>query len=533
VRFGPVPVGEAVGAILVHTTRAGATSIAKGRVLDADDVAALAAAGVAEVIAARLEADELGEDAAAAQIARAIAGPGVAVDVARTGRANLRAVAPGACVIDAAAITRINAVDEAITVATVELDRPVRGGEIVATVKIIPFAVRRDAVQAACAVTPGSVGVAAWRARRAGLVLTRFAATPPAILDRAAAAQRTRMARLGGEVALERRVAHDANAVAGAIAELRAAGCDPILALGASAIMDRRDVIPTALERAGGRVTRFGMPVDPGNLLLLGALGGATFIGVPGCARTLARSGFDWVLERVVAGLPVDAVAVAALGVGGLVDEAGRPAPREGADRPPRRVAAIVLAAGRASRMGENKLLAELDGEPLVRHAVRAALASPARPVVVVTGNDADRVRAAVAGLPVEIVHNPDYATGMASSLRAGVAAVKDAAGALVCLGDMPRVTAAHLARLVDEFVAADDDGAIVVPTCDRKRGNPVLWGCRRFAEIDALAGDVGARAIIDRHPDDVRSVAIDDPAILVDVDTPEALARLRGSGRP
>ncbi len=193
-------------------------------------------------------------------------------------------------------------------------------------------------------------------------------------------------------------------------------------------------------------------------------------------------------------------------------------------------IAAIVLAAGRASRMGANKLVAELDGVPLVRHAVLAALASPARPVVVVTGNEADRVRAALAGLEVVVVHNADFATGLASSLRTGIAAVPEAAGAVVCLGDMPHVTSAHVAALVTAFVAADDDGAIIVPTCHGRRGNPVLWGRGRFAEIAQLTGDVGARALIDRHAAMVRWVAVDDPAILVDVDTPAALAQLQNA---
>jgi molybdenum cofactor cytidylyltransferase len=528
VKLGPTPIADARGAILVHTTRTPERVLSKGRVLDAADLAALQAAGLREIVCARLEADELAEDPAAAAVAAALGGPGVRVDPARTGRANLRAATNGLLVVDPESITHANAVDEAITIATLPEARAVRAGEIIATVKIIPFGVRADAVAAAVAAVARPLAVVPWRPRRAGLVLTRFAATPPGILDRAAAAQRTRLSRLDGELVRELRVAHDVDEVTAAIASLAAEGCDPILALGASAIMDRRDVIPSALARAGGTVTRFGMPVDPGNLLLLGTLGAATFIGLPGCARSLARSGFDWVLERACAGLPIEPRAIAALGVGGLLEESARPEPRDVIDKPARQVAAIVLAAGRASRMGENKLVAELGGKPLVRHAVEAALASTARPVVVVTGNDAEAVRAALADLDVQFVHNPEFATGMASSLKAGIGAVPDARGALVCLGDMPRVTAAHLAMLIAAFDAARDDGAIVVPTCDRKRGNPVLWGHRRFAEIATLSGDVGARALVERHPESVQWVAIDDPAILIDVDTREALAQLR-----
>jgi molybdenum cofactor cytidylyltransferase len=167
---------------------------------------------------------------------------------------------------------------------------------------------------------------------------------------------------------------------------------------------------------------------------------------------------------------------------------------------------------------------------------VQAALASRARPVVVVTGAEANAVRAALTGLDVVVVHNPAHAEGMSTSLRAGIAAVAerdaDVDGALVQLADMPRVTAAHLDALIAAF-DPDADATIVVPTCARKRGNPVLWGRRHFAAIGELRGDVGARALLERHPDQVRLLAIDDPAILVDVDTPEALAAVRAGARP
>jgi molybdenum cofactor cytidylyltransferase len=525
-KLGPVPVRDAAGAVLVHTIRAGGRVLKKGHVLVAADLDMLAVEHP-EVVCARLEPGELAEDVAAAAIAQAMAGANVSVDPARTGRANLRAVVAGLFAADRDAIERANAIDEAITVATARIDEPVRAGQIVATIKIIPFAVAGAAVDRACA-SVAAIRVAAWRPHRAGLILTRFPDTHASLLDRAATSQRTRMTRIGGELAREVRVGHDVDEVAGALAELARDGIDPILALGASAIMDRRDVIPAALERAGGTIARFGMPVDPGNLLLVGRLGAATVIGVPGCARSLDRSGFDWVLERSCAGLPITSGDIATLGVGGLLDDGPRPAPRA-QPHVERGIAAVVLAAGHSSRMGDsNKLLVELDGQPLIRHAVRAALASRAHPVVVITGNQSDKVRAALAGLDVVFAHNPEFSTGMASSLRTGVQAVPNAAAAMIVLGDMPRVTAAHLDQLIAAFDDAGDDGAIIVPTCERKRGNPVVWGRDHFGEIDQLAGDVGARSLIERHHSRVRTIAIDDPAILVDVDTPDALAALR-----
>jgi molybdenum cofactor cytidylyltransferase len=149
-----------------------------------------------------------------------------------------------------------------------------------------------------------------------------------------------------------------------------------------------------------------------------------------------------------------------------------------------------------------------------------------------VTGHEADAVRRALAGLDVRFVHNPDFGDGMSTSLRAGLTAAGPVDAALICLGDMPRLRGRHLDAVIEAFRAGDPD-EIVVPVHDRKRGNPVLWPSRYFAEIAALSGDVGARALIDRHADHLRLVAIDDPAILVDVDTPDALAELRRTGDP
>jgi molybdenum cofactor cytidylyltransferase len=196
-------------------------------------------------------------------------------------------------------------------------------------------------------------------------------------------------------------------------------------------------------------------------------------------------------------------------------------------------IAAIVLAAGRSTRMAAaNKLLADIGASPMVRRVVEAALASRARPVLVVIGHQAEEVRAALAGLDVTFVANADYAAGLSTSLKAGVAVVPpEAAGALVLLGDMPGITADHIDRLIAELTAAGAPEAIVVPVHRGLRGNPVLWPRARFGEIMQLEGDAGARRLLAEHPADVREVDLGTEAIFVDVDTPEALAKLRGHG--
>jgi molybdenum cofactor cytidylyltransferase len=202
-----------------------------------------------------------------------------------------------------------------------------------------------------------------------------------------------------------------------------------------------------------------------------------------------------------------------------------RPQPREEPLADGRRVAAVVLAAGRSTRMGgPNKLLAEIARRPLVRIAAEEALASRAKPVIVVAGHQHEQVEKALAGLPVRLVHNPDFAQGLGTSLKAGIAAVPaDADGAIVCLGDMPQVDAGLIDRLIGAF-DPDRGALVVVPTFEGKRGNPVLWSRRFFPDLMAIEGDVGARHLIGRYGEAVLEVPLDGKAAFTDIDTPEAL---------
>jgi molybdenum cofactor cytidylyltransferase len=532
-QWGPCPVEKAQGAILAHSLRAGETRLRKGRVLSADDIARLRTTGIAEVTVARLEPSDIPEDEAAARLARAAAGDCVRIGAAFTGRSNLYAAAAGVVFIDTTRIAALNAIDESLTIATLMPFARVAKGSMVATVKIIPFAAPRAAVeQAERALGEGAVRVFPFLPHRVGLVSTLLPDTKPALLDKTFSGIAARVTALGSEIALERRVAHRAEDLAATIREMKQAGCDPILLFGASAITDRRDVIPAAIELAGGAVVHFGMPVDPGNLLLVGTLGETNVIGLPGCARSPKLNGFDFVLQRLLASLPVGHEEIAAMGVGGLLAEiAIRPQPRDErlaeAPRAPN-VAAIVLAAGLSSRMGANKLLAPLGGKPLLRHAVEAALASEASPVIVVTGNAAAETEAALTGLDVRFVQNRDFAQGLSTSLKAGIAAVPaDCDGALVLLGDMPGVSPALVSRLIAAF-SPEDGRAICVAAHGGKRGNPVLWARRFFADIEALSGDIGARHLIAANEELVCEVEAGDDAPLTDIDTPDALQAYR-----
>ncbi len=527
-QFGPSPTANAVGAILAHSVRLDETRLRKGRVLSADDIAALEAAGITNVTVARLEAGDVPEDEAAATIAKAGAGHDIRIGAAFTGRANLYAEQPGLALIDTARVHALNAIDESITIATLPPFTRVGPRRMLATVKIIPFAAPRTAVEEARALLAEPiVRIAPFTPHRIALISTSLPDTKPALLDKNRAALDARVNALGSSITFERRVAHRADELAEAIK--CAKGADPILIFGASAITDRRDVIPAAIEMAGGRIVHFGMPVDPGNLLLLGTLDGATVIGLPGCARSPKLNGFDFVLWRLMANLPLARDTIAAMGVGGLLGEiATRPQPRDErfaeAPRAPK-IAAVVLAAGLSARMGRNKLLAPLAGKPLARHVAEAAAASAADPLIVVTGNQADDVEASLAGFGARFVRNPDYADGLSTSLKAGIAAVpEDCDGAMVLLGDMPDVSAALIDRLIASF-SPQDGRAICVASHAGKRGNPVLWARRYFADMLALEGDIGAKQLMATNAELVCEVEAGDDAPLTDIDTPDALA--------
>ncbi|MGE5270076.1 MAG: NTP transferase domain-containing protein [Thiohalocapsa sp.] len=548
-KFGDVPLAEAEGAILAHSLRLGTVALKKGRVLSTADVEQLAAAGIDHVVAARLEPGDLREDEAADRVAAAAAGPNVTAAAAFTGRANLFAAAKGLLVFDRERLDRLNLVDEAVTLGTLPPYAVVEPRQMVATVKIIPFAVPEAAVAAAAefaAAREKLLRVAAFVPRRVALIQTRLPGLKESILDKTRDVTAARLAALDCSVASEERCDHKIGELAPRIAAAVLSGADMVLVHGASVIVDRRDVIPAAIVAAGGRIEHFGMPVDPGNMLLLGEVVGKTVLGLPGCARSPKVNGFDWVLERLVAGLPMGRREIMQMGAGGLLAEIpSRPLPRAEASPAPAkppvkkqpppgpRIAALLLAAGQSRRMGSNKLLAEIDGRPMVARTAMRLLSSRARPIVAVLGNQADEVDAALGKLPVERVRNPAFAEGLSSSLKRGLQALPaDLDGVIICLGDMPLVAGRDIDRLIAAFNPLEGR-AIIVPTRHGKRGNPVLWATRFLPEMAELAGDVGAKHLIGEHADLVCEVEMDTDAVLVDIDTPDALATLRDKLKP
>ncbi|WP_411351063.1 molybdopterin-binding protein [Leisingera aquaemixtae] len=335
-RFGPVPLKDAEGAILAHSLQGASGKVAKGTVLTADDLKDLAAAGHETLTVARLDPADMHEDAAAETLAKALvpdpSAQGIRISGAGTGRVNLYATGAGLVRLDRGKLEAVNAVDPMITVATVPDYHRADAGGMLATIKIISYGVRADAIRRASSGAGDAIRVLPPVLSSATLIETTVSEdTPPDNLpDKGRAAMAGRLHRMGLSLSARVVVPHREDALAEAIT--RAPG-QLVLILTGSATSDIHDVAPEALRIAGGTMTRFGMPVDPGNLLFLGTCRDKPVIGLPGCARSPALNGADWVLERVICGLPVSSADIAAMGVGGLLKEIPtRPMPRRDAE---------------------------------------------------------------------------------------------------------------------------------------------------------------------------------------------------------
>lgn len=484
-KFGAIPVEEAEGTILAHSLNINGVHLRKGRVLGAADIVAMTKSAVHDVTVAIVEPDDLGEDQAAEALAKSLVpdpdAASLQISDPFTGRVNIYAETSGLVRIDEATITRFNAISPSITVATVRNMTRVSARSLIATVKIIPYAVAKSSVEAVIAST--ALHLMPFKQRSASLILTKTAGMSEKLLVKGREAVERRLTALNCVLTEVTTVAHETDALAEAIA--KAAG-EFILVLTGSATSDIQDVGPAGLVRAGGEVTRFGMPVDPGNLLFLGKHDDRPVIGLPGCARSPALNGADWVLERIVCGLEVTDEDIAGMGVGGLLKEIStRPQPRGGVSNIPAKpnVEVLLLAAGGSRRMrGKDKLLETIDGKPLLRLAAQAAIQSQTERVHVVLQPDNEARDATLEGLDVDVVRSPEWCEGMAASIRAGMACLsEDCDAVIIALADMPEISSVHFNRLMTTFDPMMGAKFVVrwLPMACR--------GCRYFSGVGSL----------------------------------------------
>ena len=445
----------AEGVVLAHTIRVHGKTFKKGRVLSLDDLAQLQGNGVAQVCGVRLHKGDVDEDQAALELARALAGSLLDIGKAVAGRCNLYAHHDGLAVINPQVINTINSYDSGIVIATLPEYAECLAQQAVASIKVIPFAIPREKLDAALEIAEQSfpaVGLQAFRPLSVALILTETTGLKESLLVSTSRVTRERVTALGSSLMSEARCRHTVEEVSSAIRSALALGPDMVLICGASITVDPADIVPSAIADCGGTIDHFGMPVEPGNMLLMAHIDETPVINMPGCSRSPKLNGLDWVMQRMAAGLPMGKSEILAMGVGGLVkDISHRWRMREQGNlvehlQSPYRVAAIVLGAGRSSRMGErNKLLATVGGVPMLQRVVDAAVKADVCSVTVVTGSRAGDVQKLLQGCDVAYAHNAAYREGIAGSLKLGLSTLADDIdGVIILLAAMPFKLATH-----------------------------------------------------------------------------------------
>lgn len=334
--FGEFNIEETENSILAHSIRLKGQTFKKGRRLSMKDISLMKEAGITSITCAQLEAGDIQEDEAADKIASTITGRNLTKGVANTGRSNIYARKTGLVSYRADHINLFNSLNEAITLGLVANLQHVNEGQMVATLKIIPFAISGGLLETVTEFsnrTAPLFDVIPYEKRRVILIQTYLTGMKETILDSTYSVTNDRLKELGAELIEERRCSHNANVLGEELRISLRKDPDILLIAGGSAIVDRRDVVPSAIELANGEISHFGMPVDPGNLILLAAIGSVPIIGIPGCARSPKLNGFDWVLQRTVANLPVTSRDVMSMGAGGLLKDIPRPLPRSRVSR--------------------------------------------------------------------------------------------------------------------------------------------------------------------------------------------------------
>ena len=520
-KFGPQPLQNCLNAILAHGFSKDGLRLSKGTRLDQPTLDRLTELGVQSLTVATLEADDIDEDTAAQRLAEALCGDGIRVGRPVAGRCQLRSQSDGILHVPEALIHQINQLGWQITIATPKDRTLVRERSLVASIKLIPYAISEAELTTALRCIDGqTITLSPLHPHRVGLIVSQRGPHPPKWVDRAIQAQRTRLGTLSSHIDHIEYCTHRETDIADAIHTLTQKGCAPILFLGASAIADSNDHFPKAIESLGGRVIHVGMPVDPGNLLLLGQLSGTAVIGIPGCARALKPTGYDSVLQQVLCGVMPTAVDIQRMGVGGLMAaETANPTAKE----TPQPVA-LVMMAGQSQRMGpENKLLLPTGPQqlPMVRVVVQQLLAAGCEQILAVVGYGSADILNALEGLAVDFVENPTPEQGLSSSIRCGLNAIPDAESALIVLGDMPFVTVDSYQQLL--AAAAQYPQSVIAPVFDGQRGNPVVFPRSAFDQLKSLEGDQGARMLLKRIG--FRPLPLYDRGTLRDIDQPEDLS--------
>ena len=522
---------ESIGLVLAQTYNLTNKTISKGTFITNEILDYFKMGNVQTILCAVPEEGDIHEDEAAEAISNAIDKNQIYAEKASTGRVNFKSQSLCLVRYERALIREVNLVDESIAFSIVEHNQLIAKNDLIATLKIIPFFTKKKYVDQVIKILARNelFKIHTLKKKEVALIQTCFEWQKKSIFTATSNVTRARLEALGCPLKKETLIPHDYKSLCLEIESSIDNGAQLLLISGASAITDRSDYIPKAILSVGGEIIQFGLAVDPGNLLLIGKVGSTTIIGMPGCARSPKLNGFDWVLQLLIANVPINKEELADMGAGGLLMEiASRPLPRalaKSVKKREKKIMGVILAAGNSTRMGQdNKLLKNIGGASLVRNTAIEMLKSDIDSCSIVLGYQSDKVAAAIKDLNINLILNPLWEEGQASSLKAALNTLDTSySDLLVMLGDLPGVKSKHINKVIEGHLLTDNrKSKITIPSFNGKKGNPVIWGRSFFSDLSNLEGDVGGRALFGQHPAAINLIDMDDKAVVTDTDTPE-----------
>jgi molybdenum cofactor cytidylyltransferase len=524
--FGNIKVQDSLNCILAHTIVINNNKINKGTIITKKHKKFFIDNDIKNIVGARLSKNDFHEDDAANIVANKFRNSDLALEKAYTGRANILANKSGLLIIDEQKINQFNKISDNITIATLNNNSNVKKGEMIATIKIISFAVQEKFINLIKkSYLKKSLSIHSYINKKCALILTHHNKENIKLNAISEKRIKSRLKNLNCNLDLISKCEHDSIIISKKINSLLKKNVNLILILGSSAIVDIKDKIPEAIKISNGSIIRFGMPVDPGNLLLLGNINKTSIIGLPGCARSPSLNGFDLVLEKVISGNNISKQDISNMGVGGLLKTLNKRNVEEKKSKN-YNITNIILAAGQSKRMEEtNKLLIKIGKKTMIDKIVDTSLKSSASDTIVVLGFESERVKESLSNKKILTINNKDYNKGQSTSLQCGISGLsEDCDAAVILLADMPNINYQLINKLIENY-DPDSNNSIIIPTFNGKKGNPILIDREFFPDILSIKGDKGAKDIINANKNSIKKIPHKDSSVLNDIDTKKDLS--------
>tara|TARA_B100000686_G_C16802814_1_gene987378 strand:- start:1665 stop:3245 length:1581 start_codon:yes stop_codon:yes gene_type:complete len=515
--FGNISLDKSEGNILAHTLNINNKRFSKGKIILKEDIKFLKNNGFKSIICAVPNKNDIHEDKIAKILGKLFVNNSIVTEDPHTGRVNILANKSGLIIIDEKVINKFNATSDSITIATLNNYSKINKGDMIATIKIIPFYVSLLILKKISnSYLKKTITIHPFKQKNVGLILSHSEKENSKLNQISIKRINDRLNLLNSSLTKIITCKHDTYEISKNIKILKKQPIDLILILGASAIVDIKDKIPKAIQLAKGCIIRFGMPVDPGNLLLLGKIKNIPVIGLPGCARSPSLNGFDWVLERLLVDKNISSQNISNMGVGGLLKTINKNKTKIKKYN----ISNIILAAGQSKRMKDkNKLLLDINNKKMIQNVIDSAINSNANNNIVVVGYQYQKIEKYIKD-NITITMNKEYKKGLSSSLKKGISTLpEDCDAVIIILGDMPKINTHLINSLINGF-NPNDNKYIVTPTYNGKRGNPILIGRKYFPDILKLKGDIGAKDILNKNSKYIHKIPQKNSSSLIDIDT-------------